>query len=156
MPLPDDPSSSEALAAYGPASESARLSTIRKAAAVAEAGFVTWDAIPQSGELWQRHKLSFLEAVHTALAFCDTQVKDEWLMIGRGLLAIVRTLPNFVEQRGVEDGTAVVIGRIGTMTVVYDWKLDPCAFCAGFENRAARGLVQNMPVAFSNQYEQHR
>jgi hypothetical protein len=120
---------------------------IERACKYADAGFVTWDATPPSGYHWQSHKFSFLDAVQTGLAFCDTDLTHEWLLIGRGLLPIVRTLPQLVEHyKGGEFSVDVTfLGELGRTKVWYSRAIPPCDFYMGCGHRAARGQVQNLP-----------
>ena len=123
---------------------------IERAYKYADAGFVTWDATPPAGVAWQTHKFTFLDAVQTGLAFCDTDLRGEWLLVGRGLLAVVRTLPQLAEHYGSSQFTADItfLGEMGRVKVWYSRLIPPFEFCTGCCHRAAKGLVQNLPLTF--------
>jgi hypothetical protein len=61
-------------------------------------GFVVWDHNVPTGFTYQTHKFSFLDAVQRGLQFLRTDCWDEWLVCGPAALALVRTLPSFIEQ----------------------------------------------------------
>lgn len=148
--IPDEPTSQEALSVYAGAAALAKLRSVKAATKNATCGFVTWNASPPMNIYWGTHKQSFLEAVHTALVFCDTRLADEWLVVGRGMLPIIRTLPRFHEQVGAGDDEIMFIGRIGRIAVLYAFKMPSKDFCAGCGDKAARGTVTDLPINFES------
>jgi hypothetical protein len=117
----------------------------------AEAGFVVWDASPPSGVPWHIHRQSFMEAIHTALAFCGTDTRDEWCVLGAVPLLYMRSMPGFEQVEAVACHPFVYIGRHKTTLMYTDaaQHRPPRGgneFICGVRNRAARGLIQNAPI----------
>jgi hypothetical protein len=87
-------------------------------------GFVMWEENPPSDTSYLHHKLTFIDAIETALSFVQTNCMDEWIVAGPRLLAIVRTLPgyqDFKEVRSLAEG----LYRVGMFRtkVVYAWPI---------------------------------
>lgn len=80
-------------------------------------GFVVWDASPPSGCSYLSHKLTFLDAVETAFAFLRTNLRDEKLLLGPLMTAVVRTLPYFAEEEPVGNAPCIYFGKLGRKKV---------------------------------------
>jgi len=112
---------------------------------------VVWDASPPSGVPWHIHRQSFMEAIHTALAFCGTDTRDEWCVLGAVPLLYMRSMPGFEQVEAVACHPFVYIGRHKTTLMYTDaaQHRPPRGgneFICGVRNRAARGLIQNAPI----------
>ena len=100
---------------------------------VARACCVTWSRVALSGESYQLHKLSLLDAFALALAFCGTRASREWIICGQNVFAILRTLAPFKQDEAAECHACplVYVGKIGQITVFLAPKHHPDNFCAG-------------------------
>lgn len=135
-----------------------RLRAMQKA----DAGFVVWDAVTPQNEQWSVHKNNFLEALYTALAFCGTDARFEWCVLGSGVFALVRTLDAFKQCEPIVTNPLVFVGRIKTVSVYVpvvtavvqnplpDQRrliLSGRMFYAGVDERCAHGQIQNQAGA---------
>jgi len=83
-------------------------------------GYVCWDASPPAGHTAWRHKHTFLEAVHTALAFTQTDCTSEWILVGPAMLPTVRTMWWFKENEPPEkDDMFIRLGWLRGIRVFY-------------------------------------
>lgn len=67
----------------------------------ADAGFVTWDAVPASGVNYQSHKFSAVDTIETAsnMIFGATNmVAGNWILCGLQLATVLSTIPQFVAK----------------------------------------------------------
>ena len=112
-------------------------------------GFVVWDANDGRADA-----ASFIESIHTALAFCGTDTRDEWVMLGTVPLLYMRSQPRFVQCEPVVCGSLIYIGRHNLISV-YTYPNDQpgangAQFLAGIRLakgcRVVRGLIQNSPM----------
>lgn len=116
-----------------------------------KAGVVTWDAMASGGMREFDHWLSFPKAIHTALAFCGTDTRNEWVVLGKSALVIMRSNPDFVQCDPIECGLLIYIGKHKTISV-YTQSTDtpqPIAgntFVAGIRGKSARGLIHHGPI----------
>lgn len=127
-----------------------RLAAVERLCETAKSGFVCWEPVPPAGISHWQHNMSFISAVMIGLTFCETKLKDEWLLIGTNTLQLVRCLPQFKTDRGEETDRAMRIGVLCDVIVVYfSWKTDPDRFYVGTTDKAAIGLVQSNSAAYS-------
>lgn len=152
--IPEDPTEDQAkclLAKLNPGSVGVKV--IAQALQNAYCGFVVWDAQPLTGISYRIHKFSFVDAINTGLAFCGTDTRNEWAVLGPSALVVMRSLPPFVPcVPSIECAPFVYIGMVGfTHLYVYqrefippDGKLNE--WCVGVADKAARGLIQNSAV----------
>lgn len=61
-------------------------------------GFVIWTSTVPPTVSYVTHKLTIMDAFQRGFAFLHTDCLNEWLVLGPEALAIVRTLPNFMEK----------------------------------------------------------
>lgn len=120
----------------------------------ANAGFVVWDATPPRDVPYHQHRMSFLEAIHTGLAFCGTDTRDEWCVLGATGLILMRSMPEFIQCKPVVCGPLVYVGRHRTTFVYTDARerrppRGGNEFVVGVAEKAARGLIQNSPTSFA-------
>jgi hypothetical protein len=156
MILPDDAGLDVYIATVQPEAMGTemRLRAMQKA----YGGFVVWDAEHPHGELWSIHKNTFLEAIYTALAFCGTDTRFEWCVLGADVFTVVRTLTAFEQCAPVVTYPLVFVGRLRTVSVYvpantavsHNPRSDPrsvylssTTFYAGVDERCARGKMQN-------------
>lgn len=113
-------------------------------------GFVTWDALPPAAVSYQTHKFSLLDAFQTGFAFLHTRFTDEWALLGPATVAIVRTLPQFLEHEPEPYGRCILFGHIGRMKVYADPNMDdPLSWFVGCHGHCVKGLIVNSPLGFT-------
>lgn len=119
-------------------------------------GVVTWDAMARGAMDEFAHWLSFPKAIHTALAFCGTDTRHEWVVLGRSALVIMRSNPDFEQCEPIECGMLIYIGKHKTISV-YTQSVDTkrpllCnEFVAGIRGHAARGVISAWSVPETSQ-----
>ncbi len=120
------------------------------------AGFVIWEAMPPAGVPHWKHNESLLNAFATALAFCGTDMRHDWVVLGEQVLVYVRSLPSFkcfdkpVEcpplcYVGVMCAIDVYIPMTEHLTIVNN----STEFYAGTASKCSRGKIQNAPMAMN-------
>jgi hypothetical protein len=123
----------------------------------ADAGFVVWAARPPSNSPYALHRETFADAIYTALGFCQTNFKDEWVVLGRIGATVVRSLCKFKETEGVIcwPTSLVFIGQLGIIHVYMNAELPSDQFLAGVMHGSpddsklcCRGHIQDSPVNF--------
>lgn len=112
-------------------------------------GFVTWDAIAPANTTYQAHKFSILDAFQTGFAFLQTRFTDEWILLGPAAVAIVRTLPVFIEDEPQARGRCILFGRIGRIKVYADPDMEALSWYVGCHGHCVKGLIVNSPLGFT-------
>jgi hypothetical protein len=107
----------------------------------ADAGFVTWMAVQPAGVNYQTHKFSILDAFMTALSFCGTNCIEDTIILGPNALAIVRTLPQFVEKPEHHGGKMTFVGTIGSIKLFAYPEAERDAFWAGCKGKCCQGRI---------------
>jgi hypothetical protein len=82
----------------------------------ANAGVVTWDAVPDTNVSYQTHKLSIIDGITTLSNFifrATNRVRGNWLLVGMQALTVIETLPQFVSKGSA---TAQGIQYVGDLT----------------------------------------
>lgn len=118
-----------------------------------DAGYVCWESYPPAGVPHHIHRLSFVEAIHTALAFCRTDTRDEWCVVGAVAFILMRSLPDFQQVEPILCHPLVYVGRLKT-TVIYveatgERLINGSDFVAGVRDRAARGRILNSNISMN-------
>ena len=111
-------------------------------------GFVAWDACPMRNIPQWRHDLSFMQAVYLAMGFTQTECKNEWLVVRRDLLPLIRSRTRFKECTTIIDCDLARIGRIGNIEVFLELKWPDgfhYQFMCGSNIGVALGQVLNSP-----------
>jgi hypothetical protein len=107
----------------------------------ADAGYVTWSAVPPAGVNYQSHKFSILDAFMTALSFCGTNCIEDTVVLGPNALAIVRTLPQFVEKPEHHGGKMTFVGTLGSIKM-FAYPEGQCdTFWAGCHCKCCQGRI---------------
>lgn len=129
----------------------------------ANAGFVCWDASLSTSqklnhETWLEHKYTLIDALVLGFAFCGTDLRSEWLVLGQLPMMIVRTLRNFVPAEPRVRLPLVYVGTLDTFVRVYvpvqnqkELEVKSSRFFTGVGCRAATGMVQNVPVSMPDE-----
>lgn len=112
-------------------------------------GFVTWDATPPANTSYLMHKFSILDAFETGFTFLQTRSTDEWILLGPAAVAVVRTLPMFIEDEPQSRGRCILLGRIGRRKVYADPDMETFSWYAGGQGDYVRGLIVNSPLGFT-------
>lgn len=90
----------------------------------ADAGFVTWDAVPAVGVNYQTHKFSVVDTVETAsnMIFGATNmVAGNWILCGLQLATVLVTLPQFVAKGNRTNMQGITyLGDLGDKKVFAD------------------------------------
>lgn len=90
----------------------------------ADAGFVTWDAIPPANVNYQTHKFSIIDAYETASNFifgATNMVAGNWILTGLQGATVVVTLPQFVAKNNRTQMQGITyIGDLGNKKVFAD------------------------------------
>lgn len=110
----------------------------------ADRGFVTWDAATPHGVNYQTHKFSFIDALMHALSFCETNCIDDWAVLGPAALAVVRTLPQFVEKPETHGGKMNFVGMIGAVKIYAYPAAERDAFWAGHADKCCPCRITNI------------
>jgi hypothetical protein len=108
-------------------------------------GYVVWDSSPPKDYSWQTHKLTFWDAVQVGLRFLRTDCFDEWIVCGPTSLAIVRTLPEFVENPKRPECGALInyVGTLRRMDVyAYPSMVEYQEFWVGRNGEAVVGKIE--------------
>lgn len=109
----------------------------------ADRGFVTWDAAQPAGVNYQTHKFSFVDAMMTALRFCETDCIDDWGVLGPQALAVIRTLPHFVEKPERHGGKFTFVGTWGAIRLYANPRAEADAFWFGHGTMCCPGRIVN-------------
>lgn len=114
-------------------------------------GIVTFDAMAPSGVREFDHWLNFPKAIHTVLAFCGTDTRNEWVVLGRSALVMMRNNPDFEQCEPIECGQLIYVGKHKTISVYTQSTDTPHpiagnAFVAGIRGKSARGLIHHGPI----------
>ncbi len=90
----------------------------------ANAGFVTWDAIPPANVNYQTHKFSIIDAFETASNFIfgsTNMVAGNWILTGLQGSTVIATLPQFVAKNNRTNMQGITyIGDLGNKKVFAD------------------------------------
>jgi hypothetical protein len=109
-------------------------------------GYVVWTPTPPQGVSYQTHKLSILDAFQAGFRFLYTDCLNEWLVLGPMALAVVRTLPHFIEKAEPPHAGSK-INFVGTLmnAKVYAYPTMPDAetFWMGRRDECALGSIQD-------------
>lgn len=136
----------------------------------ADAGFVVWDAASSfaSGCLAKRQAFdrdkfscvdSFFDALTLALAFCETDMRNEWVLLGAVPLKYVRMMDRYQHIEPVECHPLVYIGTMQGIALYVPKTecslivLDPNRWYAGTDRKAAQGMISNAPCAMTRNHE---
>ena len=117
-------------------------------------GFVSWDAMA--------HRDTFFDAILTGLTFAQTDMGQEWLLVGPTTLNVVRSLTKFTENVPVKrDGPFIYVGDIAniqcfTNMEMADWTVTaastgtpekwPRHWLCGCGDRYIDGQIINLPT----------
>jgi len=113
-------------------------------------GFVTWDNSPPVNVAYQTHKFAILDAFQTGFAFLRTRLTDEWILLGPAATAVVRTLPQLIEDEPQVRGRCILFGRLGRIKVYADPDMDdPLGWFVGCHGKCVKGLIVNSPLGFT-------
>lgn len=117
-------------------------------------GFVCWEAQANTKSQAYFHVRTFMNAIHTGLAFCGTDTRDEWCVLGPEALIAMRTMPGFEQCEPVVCGHLVYIGRHRTTHMYVEVNTDKPllggnAFVVGVSDKAARGVINNGLSSFA-------
>jgi hypothetical protein len=117
----------------------------------ADAGFVVWNNKPPAGTPWHAHRDTLIEAMHTALAFCGTDTRDEWCVLGSGALILMRSITGFEQVEAVPCPPFVYIGKHKTTLMYTDAAphrppRSGNEFVCGVGSRAVRVLIKGGPM----------
>jgi len=120
----------------------------------ADRGFVVWDASLPKDVPWHIHRQSFMQAIHTGLAFCGTDTRDEWCVLGAMALIYMRSMPGFEQVEAVACPPFVYIGKHKTTLMYTDAAQHrpprgSNEFVCGVGNRAARGEIESAPMCIA-------
>jgi len=122
---------------------------IEKLVKTASAGFVCWDAAPPRNESYSQHKHTILDAFNTGFAFCRTDTRSEWLVLGQAALQVVRNLPAFERRAPVPCHPFVYIGKLNGADVYVvsrnseSFQIKDAEYFMGLDDRAAKGAIIN-------------
>lgn len=116
-------------------------------------GFVCWDAECTRGHP-RDHRETLMEAIHTALGFCQSDTRDEWCVLGSAALVYMRGMPGFEQEEAVACGPLVFIGwhqtiRMYTVARGLDLKIGHLEFVVGVRDTACKGAIQNSAFNFA-------
>ena len=132
---------------------------IAAAVKTSNAGYVTWDAtLTMSQQLkhetWIEHKATLVDAFLTSFAFCRTDLRNEWLVLGQMALLVVRSLRTFVPVEPRVRLPLVYVGTLNTFIRVYvpvrgqrELEVKSSGFFAGVGAQSVVGSLQNMPLS---------
>lgn len=102
-----------------------------------------------------REQNSFVDCLHTGLAFCETDTRGEWCVLGQTALMLMRRECGFAQEPvPIECGEKLLyIGTFGSITV-YTFRSDKQPprdewreFHVGTRTKTARGVITNSPFA---------
>jgi hypothetical protein len=123
------------------------------------AGYVVWDAsIPMSKKIehhttWLEHRATLVDAFLAGFAFCRTDLRNEWLVLGQMAMLVVRSLSSFVPAEPRVRLPLVYVGTLNTFIRVYvpmqgqqELVVKSSMFYAGVGRQSTAGSMQNMPL----------
>jgi hypothetical protein len=117
----------------------------------AEAGAVVWCSMPPNGVDFTTHSRTFLQAIFTALSFCETNMVREWVVVGQYGLSILRTFDKFIEHPGRRCGNVNIyyVGMLGIVAVYVKPSFEYAhSFCAGTNGKAAKGTISDPLIGY--------
>lgn len=110
----------------------------------ADRGFVVWEYNAPQGVNFQTHKFSFVDAIMHGLAFCETNCIDDWAVLGPRSLAVMRTLPQFVEKPERSTGKMTFVGTFGAIKI-YAWPTaEAHKFWVGHATLCCQGQIEGL------------
>lgn len=119
-------------------------------------GFVLCDMAASASGKTQPNP--FVHALYTALAFCSTDTRDEWCVLGAISLVYMRLLPEFKQIEPQVCEHLVYIGQLRTVRV-YVERRDVLqligstdAFAAGAGDMVAKGEIRNSYICGGPNY----
>lgn len=117
--IPDDPTEAQAKDAVLTVCPALlRLRDVYAAIAVQNPrGVVCWESMREHAAEPRNHLESLWAALCLGWQFSETDMRDEWLLIGHTVLTWLRQLPRFVPEEPVSDGKTVYIGKVSGVNV---------------------------------------
>jgi hypothetical protein len=109
----------------------------------ANAGHVVWEAHTPAAVNYQTHKFSFIDAIMCGLSFCGTNCIDDWAVLGPQALAVVRTLPQFVEKPETHGGKMNFVGMIASVKIYAFPEAERDKFWVGHAEKCCVGTIMN-------------
>jgi len=109
-------------------------------------GAVIWDAMCPHGISFSEHKLTILDAVEQALLFMGTDYADEWIVASPEVMAILRTLPCFVEQSPLRFDTGLLLGKLGRKNVYVNFYIHHDTWHVGHRGLHVKCAINNLCV----------
>jgi len=107
-------------------------------------GVVCWD--------YRTEERTIIKAFYYALAMARTDCSNEWLVLGSGIFALVRSLEEFkpLDVPQIACGLTYA-GDIGRVRVFLRPSAPALEFTAGNNDTFARGICTNFPMAFGDE-----